>query len=484
MIFYTKQNQRVPFRLLCHLSGSVFPFSFCVAIPPAIISVTLKYFQTSREEDMIDEFSANRIVHESEAFNRFTLLVGFFVVFRTTQAYSRFWEGFSTTQNLRGELVDAACSVTAFCKAATANAETVGRFKHIMVRLFSILHSMCLASITDTSRGEVDIYKFRLIDIQGIDRRSLKALRDTNKKVELVFQWIQKLMVHHTRTGVLCIAPPILSRSFQQMARCMVNFEDAQKIAQTPFPFPYAQTTTTLLLVHWFMTPIVITAWVDSATSAGCFCFVQVFILWALNTIAEEIEQPFGVDSNDLDAEFMQEEMNRHLSLLVTTEGIRTPKLSTRAVLDPQRLKYEDGWVCPFREVWKKLNLDRQAVRVSDKSKESAFEKSEPRGKTAQHRRQEFMAKPAEVGWSLNPDTGSDSNTGVRSLTFDELRNSESASSSNRSSGEQEITSLDQMLASVPSEKIAEVRSHALRLLRANHVDEEKLHKMKLEVGV
>jgi len=38
--------------------------------------------------------------------------------------------------------------------------------------------------------------------------------------------------------------------------------------------------------------------------------------LWTLNLIAEEMEQPFGNDSNDLNLEAMQEEMNHHLATL------------------------------------------------------------------------------------------------------------------------------------------------------------------------
>jgi len=40
-----------------------------------------------------------------------------------------------------------------------------------------------------------------------------------------------------------------------------------------------------------------------SRTNFGAFIFValQVFILWALNFIAIEIENPFGTDANDID---------------------------------------------------------------------------------------------------------------------------------------------------------------------------------------
>merc|ERR1712217_367731 len=107
----------------------------------------------------------------------------------------------------------------------------------------------------------------------------------------------------------------------------MVAFHDALKISYIPFPFPYAQTCDCLLLVHWIMTPFVTAQWVTSPIWAGVFVLIQVFILWSLNLIAEEIENPFGHDDNDLNGQDMQKEMNRHLLLLLQTDTIRTPEL-------------------------------------------------------------------------------------------------------------------------------------------------------------
>ena len=44
---------------------------------------------------------------------------------------------------------------------------------------------------------------------------------------------------------------------------------------------------------------------------------LQVFILWSLNAIALEIENPFGFDANDIDAQAMQECKVALLSLSV-----------------------------------------------------------------------------------------------------------------------------------------------------------------------
>merc|ERR1719420_2244236 len=74
-------------------------------------------------------------------------------------------------------------------------------------------------------------------------------------KVEIILQWIQRSMVLHHQTGVLPVAPPILSRAFQEVSRGIVNLQNARKIADFPYPFPLAQISTILLLVHWAVLP-------------------------------------------------------------------------------------------------------------------------------------------------------------------------------------------------------------------------------------
>merc|ERR1712113_502603 len=144
--------------------------------------------------------------------------------------------------------------------------------------------------------------------------------------------WIQLLIVEHIGTGVLSIPPPILSRSFQEIANGMVAFHDAMKISYVPFPFPYAQTCDCLLVFHGIIVPFVTSQWVSNPYWAGLFVFIQVFILWSLNFIAVEIENPFGTDANDLDGCRMQQEMNHQLLILLDPSTVRTPKLTSTAV--------------------------------------------------------------------------------------------------------------------------------------------------------
>merc|ERR1719362_2843209 len=74
--------------------------------------------------------------------------------------------------------------------------------------------------------------------------------------------------------------------------------------------------------------PIITSQWVTNSVWAAVFTLIQVLVLWSLNLVALEIENPFGKDANDMDGKKMQEEMNQHLMLLLKPSTERTPRLS------------------------------------------------------------------------------------------------------------------------------------------------------------
>mmetsp|Transcript_8463 Transcript_8463/g.19880 ORF Transcript_8463/g.19880 Transcript_8463/m.19880 type:complete len:330 (+) Transcript_8463:636-1625(+) len=166
--------------------------------------------------------------------------------------------------------------------------------------------------------------------------------------------------------GVLSVPPPILSRAYQELANGMVAFHECVKISDTPFPFPYAQNCEFLLCLHWFMIPFVVSQWVTQPFWAFVFVFMQVFVLWSLNYIAVEIENPFGTSDNDIDGVHLQEEMNRMLLLLLDPRTLRTPKLSETAIFSSSAQELHWGYAkkkC-FKEVWKKQRrLQKKMVK-------------------------------------------------------------------------------------------------------------------------
>jgi len=60
---------------------------------------------------------------------------------------------------------------------------------------------------------------FEIIDLDGIEPDSMEFLNAAPDKVEIILQWIQRSMVLHQQTGVLPVAPPILSRIPRGLSR-------------------------------------------------------------------------------------------------------------------------------------------------------------------------------------------------------------------------------------------------------------------------
>merc|ERR1719265_2055108 len=94
------------------------------------------------------------VMNNNAIWGGFSFLVGFLVVFRTSQAYSRFWEGATQTHKMGAEWFDACSSLMAFCKHSDADREIILKFQNLLVRLFSMLHAAALGEIEDCGGGK------------------------------------------------------------------------------------------------------------------------------------------------------------------------------------------------------------------------------------------------------------------------------------------------------------------------------------------
>merc|ERR1719181_586533 len=110
----------------------------------------------------------------------------------------------------------------------------------------------------------------------------MEFLNGTPDKVEILLQWIQRGMVLEAQTGVLPIAPPILSRAFQEISRGIVNLQNARKIADFPYPYPLAQISMILQLLHWVISPFA-SAFALPRGWAVALSFVSLFVLWCIH---------------------------------------------------------------------------------------------------------------------------------------------------------------------------------------------------------
>eukprot|EP00747_Dinoflagellata_sp_TGD_P014676 gnl/TRDRNA2_/TRDRNA2_123634_c2_seq1.p1 gnl/TRDRNA2_/TRDRNA2_123634_c2~~gnl/TRDRNA2_/TRDRNA2_123634_c2_seq1.p1 ORF type:complete len:301 (-),score=26.89 gnl/TRDRNA2_/TRDRNA2_123634_c2_seq1:19-921(-) len=296
MILYDTGYWNITFAF--SLRGSVFPKSFHVAFPCAVLSVLLNFaFQANQKVE--DEAWVGGV--GATVLQGFSFVLGFLIVFRAQHAYSRWWEGGTLLQQLRGEWFNAFSNLIAFCNSNSAKKTEVCKFQHILVRLMSLLYRSALHQVCTIPHKN-----FELIEIDGFDLASMQYLLQAHDRCEIVLQWIQKLVVEANSYEVIKIAPPILSRVYHQLGTGIVNLNNARKITDFPIPFPIAQMITVMLMFHWCITPLVCASSIDSPIWTGVLCFVVVFSFWTINYIAVELEMPFGPDANDLPLHDMQ----------------------------------------------------------------------------------------------------------------------------------------------------------------------------------
>jgi predicted membrane chloride channel (bestrophin family) len=249
----------------------------------------------------------------------FTSVMIFILYNRSNTAYDRWWEGGTLLQKTRGEWFNAYSSIMAFTSTKPEMQDQVDAYVHLLARLMSLLMCCGLQQVSPNRDRP-----FEIIDLGGIEPASMEFLNSVPDKVEIILQWIQRSMVLHVQTGVLPVAPPILSRAFQEVSRGIVNLQNARKIADFPYPYPLAQVSMILQLFHWALVPVGASLAVPRAW-AVLFSFFSIFVLWCIHFNALDLEFPFGDRVNDLPMHEMQQDWNKSIYTLLDRRATRPP---------------------------------------------------------------------------------------------------------------------------------------------------------------
>eukprot|EP00928_Gymnodinium_smaydae_P072273 TRINITY_DN55665_c0_g1_i1.p1 TRINITY_DN55665_c0_g1~~TRINITY_DN55665_c0_g1_i1.p1 ORF type:complete len:603 (-),score=91.48 TRINITY_DN55665_c0_g1_i1:63-1817(-) len=317
MIIYDGADYTIS--LIFRRAGSVLPRTLLVAVPAGLIAAVFNIFSVHIFYDVdiaghlrMDTFMAT-----------FTSVMGLLLAFRTQIAYSRFWEGASHLQTIRGGWFNVVSSCFAFCSEEEAKKDDVLVFQHSLIRLMSLLYAAALHEVAVMSDNSLEI-----IDFEGMDESFFNFMEHHSKKVEILMQWIQRLIVENQRTGTISIAPPILSRVFQELANGIIDLSNAKRICRYPFPFPWAQIGAVLLVLHLGSSVAIAGSTMPNPVAAFVYAFVSTLCLWSMNYVSVELEQPYGDDPNDLPLYAMQTSMNDSLAILLRKELQHSPTFS------------------------------------------------------------------------------------------------------------------------------------------------------------
>eukprot|EP00930_Biecheleria_cincta_P037843 TRINITY_DN26002_c0_g1_i1.p1 TRINITY_DN26002_c0_g1~~TRINITY_DN26002_c0_g1_i1.p1 ORF type:complete len:597 (-),score=102.26 TRINITY_DN26002_c0_g1_i1:115-1905(-) len=313
--------------MLCKCEGSVAGRATMFALPASILCFCILYLEEAIEADFQETLriqNLNSSILWTSCSGMMVVLLGF----RTNRSMSRFWEGTGLLHQMRGEWFDSISCLATFSRMSMKDRkDEVVRFRHTLVRLMSLCHGTALAEIAGSDPDSV-----ATIDAIGLDDETLFYLHDCRDKynfnrVEVLVHLIQTIIVGHLENGIIKIPPPILSRVFQTLSRGFVNLLNAKKIADTCFPFPYAQTIAILLLMHLVWTPICMACVVKDLIWGPIMTFIPIFTFFSINFIGMQLENPFGDEPNDLPLDHFQREMNSCLLMLLQDGSDHMPSV-------------------------------------------------------------------------------------------------------------------------------------------------------------
>lgn len=258
------------------------------------------------------------VLPEKSVYTVLSTLISLAVVFHTVQSYQRWMSGIRLIYQLHGEFYQSAALMVTFASHSGVSKEARQPFIDTFVRLTSMLFTACIGELEDgasTSAGAYRVegggatdkraHKYDLIDPEGLDEDTLCMIGTAADKPGCIYQRLLGLMMHAFNTGVVPVPGPLFTRCFQELGNGMVKFHECLKFKDIPFPLPFMVISDTLLVVHTFYTPFMFASWAAGPVGAGCLTFVSVMSVWLLHCCAEELDNPFGFDTVDLDAELL-----------------------------------------------------------------------------------------------------------------------------------------------------------------------------------
>jgi putative membrane protein len=220
------------------------------------------------------------------------------LVFRTNTAYDRWWEG----RKLWGSLTNSSRNLASKMNAILHFSDHENRnFYRKSIPLFAITLSHHL--LLEKTRTE--------LDQDFTDEFEMPA--DVQHKPNYLASII------HNRTYKLRKEEKITESELLSINSEISNFLEVaggcERIKNTPIPYSYSSFLRKFILFYIITLP-----WVFSATLGNYVIPFSIFIFYVLGSlelIAEEIEDPFGGDENDVPIEKISQNIKRNVSEII-----------------------------------------------------------------------------------------------------------------------------------------------------------------------
>lgn len=226
--------------------------------------------------------------------------ISMLLVFRTNTAYDRWWEG----RKLWGALVNNSRNLAMKLSVMLSETDKEQRtfFRKIIPAYANALHNHLRSENTRVALFEEDAAHPLLKNID-------KEKHIPNQVSLLMFKHIQQLYKEEKLTGDQLIILNAELQSFTDICGA------CERIKNTPIPYSYS------VFIKKFIFVYVMTLPFGYVFSLGYYVIPVVafifYVLASLEIIAEEIEDPFGNDENDVPTNKIAQNIHKHIAELI-----------------------------------------------------------------------------------------------------------------------------------------------------------------------
>lgn len=266
------------------------PVLVCVAIYSLGVAYLEKTYVSARYKDLIKGLS---ITHTLLGF-----VISLLLVFRTNTAYDRWWEG----RKLWGGLVNNSRNLSIKLNSLIADDDknTKAFFAALIPRF-----AMELKKHLQDAGTRYSLDQFEHPEIPDFDRYRHIPEQVVGLMMDRLIQMQRDKKL--TAEEMLFINPELIS--FMDICGA------CERIKNTPIPFSYSSFIKKFVLLYTLALPI------GYSLSLGYFIVpVVAFVFYALASlelIAEEIEEPFGNDENDLPMDRIIETITKNVNAIL-----------------------------------------------------------------------------------------------------------------------------------------------------------------------
>jgi putative membrane protein len=271
MIIRKKENW---FRMLFVWHGSVLPQVLPRLILLTMLSIAVVYFHGT--------LLSYKVPLNPAPFTLFGFLLAVFLGFRNSASYDRFWEG----RKLWGSLLNVSRSLTRQVLTLNRNIDrdSIKEFVNLLSAfVYALNHQLRRTDSSDDLKGKLSIADYQLV----INSKYKPALI-----LNLISDWVgrQKL-----KGNLDSIQQASIDHNLNTLSDVLGGCE---RIVSTPIPYSYQVLLHRTIYIYCFLLPFGL---VDSLS--WFTPFIVAFIAYtfvAFEAIADEIEEPFGQEANDL----------------------------------------------------------------------------------------------------------------------------------------------------------------------------------------